>query len=101
MSFDSLSNKTNTIDRSVPMQLKLTDMELVVTDASFPLKNNAIVKGKLHEQINQNITISLIGENPDYYFPEKNFHTDKEGAFACPIFLKRPLHLRIRLEIKL
>jgi hypothetical protein len=100
MATDSLPGKPNPVDRRVPAQIKIKDMKLVLTDASFPIMHNAIVQGKLKDQGNQNISISMIGENSDYYFPEKNFHTNQDGSFACPIFLKRPLHLKIKIGDK-
>lgn len=81
----------------VPLLIKLPNMQLTLTDASFHITNNAIIFGQLKDQINQEIKISLNGENPDYNFPEKLFHTNSDGSFNCPIFLKRPLHLRIRV----
>jgi two-component sensor histidine kinase len=81
----------------VPMMVKLPDMQMFLTDASFPLTNNAIIKGRLKDQADQEITIRMIGDNSDYYFPEKQFLTQRDGSFNCPIFLKRPLHLRVQV----
>lgn len=100
MFMDSIPKNAKDPDRRVPMQIKLPDMNLVLTDASFPLTKNTIVQGRLKDHVNQSITISLIGENSDSYFPENNFRTKNDGSFACPIFLKRPLHLSIRIGNK-
>ncbi|HET6559399.1 MAG TPA: histidine kinase [Prolixibacteraceae bacterium] len=100
MSLDSLPSKSNTSNRKIPMQIERNDMKLVLTDASFSLPNNAMVQGRLKDQVNQNITISLFGENSDFYFPDKNFRTKNDGTFSCPIFLKRPLHLRVQVGNK-
>ena len=100
MQLDSLSSHSNTSDRKVPTQFKIGDLKLVLTDASFPLTNNAVVQGKLKDQINQDITISMIGENSEFHFPAKSFNAKSDGSFACPFFLKRPLHLKIQVGNK-
>jgi len=100
MFVDSLPNHAITTDRRVPMKIKLPDMKLILTDASFPLIHNAIIQGKLIDQINQKIIISMKGENSEYYFPEIQFKTQSDGSFNCPVFLKRPLRLRIMVGNK-
>ena len=84
----------------IPLILDNSGMVFHLTNASFPLSNNAIIQGKIIDQINQNILITLIGEYADYYFPEKQFRTNGDGSFNCPIFLKRPFHLRIQVGNK-
>jgi len=100
MLLDSLPKNAISPDRRVPWQIKYKNMKLFLSGASFPLTNNVIVQGRLKDQINQDIKISMIGENSDYYFPENKFRTKSDGSFACPIFLKRPLHLRIQVGNK-
>lgn len=95
---DTLPNKRSRDPESkIPLLIKLPDMQLLLTDASFPVSNNAVILGKVKDQINQDVRISLIGENSEYYFPEKQFRIKNDGSFNCPIFLKRPLHLRIQV----
>jgi hypothetical protein len=84
----------------VPLMIDQPKMIFHLTNASFPLENNAIIQGKLTNQLNEDIKISLIGEYADYYFPAKQFSTNSEGSFNCPFFLKRPLHLRIQVGNK-
>ena len=100
MFVDSLPNHAITPDRGIPMQIKFTDLNLVLTDASFSLTNNAIIQGKLKDQMNQEILISMKGENSEYYFPEIQFKTNSDGSFNCPFFINRPLHLRIMVGNK-
>jgi hypothetical protein len=100
MFLDSLSKQSITSDRKVPLHIKIGDLKLVLTDASFPLTNNAVVQGRLKDLNNQDITISMIGENSDFHFPAKSFRAKSDGSFACPFFLKRPLHLKIQVGNK-
>ena len=98
MQKDSLPKHTQLYaENGIPTLMLDSDSKLSVTDASFPLPNNAIIQGKLNDQNNHAIKISLKGENSDYYFPEKQFRTNSDGSFNCPIFLKRPLHLRVQV----
>ena len=95
---DTLPNKILRDQKSkLPLLIKLTDMQLSLTDASFSLPNNTVILGKLKDQISKEIKISLKGENSDYYFQEKQFRTNTDGSFDCHIFLKRPLHLRVQV----
>jgi len=84
----------------VPVMINQPQWVINLTDASFPLPNNAITQGRLTDQINQDIKISMIGENADFYFSEKQFRTNNDGSFNCPIFLIRPFHLRIQIGDK-
>jgi two-component sensor histidine kinase len=86
-----------TTESRVPLIIDKPELQMRITDASFPLITNAIILGHIKEQINQEVKISMIGENSDYFFPEKHFKTQSNGSFNCPIFLKRPLHLRIQI----
>ncbi len=86
-----------TTESRIPFKINKPDVQICLTNASFPLITNAIILGRVKEQVNQVVIISMIGDNPDYYFPEKRFRTQSDGAFNCPIFLKRPLHLRIQI----
>lgn len=88
-----VSNQAN----KVPLIINQLEQQLRVTNASFPLPANAIIKGKLKDQLNQAITINLNGENAASYFPEQQFKTKEDGSFECPIFLKSPLHLKIKI----
>jgi hypothetical protein len=45
----------------VPLIIDQPEMVFYLTNASFPLSNNAIIQGKVTDQINQNILITLIG----------------------------------------
>ena len=87
-------------ETGVPLLVTLPDKQLVLTNASFPLSNNTIIQGKLKDQANQKITISMIGGSADYYFPGKQFQTNSDGSFSCPVFLKRSLHLRVQVGNK-
>jgi hypothetical protein len=94
----SASNKILfTTESRIPLIINQPDIQICLTDASFPLITNAIILGRVKEQGNQEVKITMIGENSDYNFPEKRFRTQSDGAFNCPIFLKRPLHLRIQI----
>ncbi len=84
-------------DYRVPLLIKAPDSQMTLTDTSFPVSKNAMIQGKVKDQSNKEIVISMIGKNSGYYFPEKKFHTKNDGSFTCPIFLKRPLHLRIQV----
>jgi hypothetical protein len=66
---------------------------ICLTRASFPIPANTIIKGKLKDQVNKEITISLEDDGEELYFTNKKFSTDNKGTFFCPIFLKSPLHL--------
>ena len=95
---DTLPNKISRDPESkIPLLIKLPDMQLFLTNTSFPLITNAIILGLVKEQSNQKVRIRMIGENSEYYFPEKEFMTLSDGSFNCPIFLRRPLHLRIQI----
>jgi len=95
---DTLPNKISRDPESkIPLLIKLPDMQLFLTNTSFPLITNAIILGRVKEQSNQKVRIRMIGENSEYYFPEKEFMTLSDGSFNCPIFLRRPLHLRIQI----
>jgi hypothetical protein len=87
-------------ENGVPLLIKLPDMQLFLTDATFPVPNNTIIQGKLKDQINQEIKINMLGSNSDLYFTEKQFRTNNDGSFTCPIFLNRPLHLKIQVGTK-
>ena len=101
MTPDTLPRKISYDPESkIPLLIKQTDTQLVLTNASFPLPNNTVIFGTVRDQINQDVTISLIGENSDDYFPAKQFQTSSDGSFNCPIFMKRPLHLRIQIGNK-
>ena len=56
-----------------------------------------MIKGRINGKINQKVYISMLGENKEYYFPDAQFKTDSTGLFSCPIFLKRPLYLRVQI----
>jgi hypothetical protein len=94
MTPDTLPNKISRDSESkIPLLIKRPDMQLLLTDASFQLPNNSIIRGKLKDQTDQEVRINMIGENSEYYFPDKHFRTQTDGSFNCPIFLKRPLYL--------
>lgn len=84
-------------DCKVPLLIKAPDLQMTLTDTSFPISKNAMIQGKVKDQSNKEIVINMIGKNSDFYFPEKKFRAKNDGSFTCPIFLKRPLHLRIRV----
>ncbi len=98
---DSLSRTISRDSESkIPFLIKRPDMQLFLTDASFQLPNNSIIRGKLKDQTDQEVRINMIGENSEYYFPVKHFRTQTDGSFCCPIFLKRPLYLCVTVGKK-
>jgi len=90
---------TTTVNK-IPLVINQSNIQLRLSNASFPLPANAIIKGKLKDQTSQDIFISLIGEKADYFFPDKQFRMNNDGSFKCPIFLKRPSHLMINIDNK-
>jgi two-component sensor histidine kinase len=88
------------LPNQVPLMIDQPKMIFQLTNASFPLADNAIVQGRLTDQLNQDIKISMIGRFADYYFPAKQFSTNSDGSFNCPFFINRPLHLRIQIGNK-
>lgn len=88
------------LPNQVPLMIDQPKMRFHLTNASFPLPNNAIINGKIRDQLNQTVRISLIGEYADYYFSEKQFRTNSDGSFNCTFFMNRPLHLRIQIGNK-
>lgn len=84
----------------IPILIEQQNLKITLADASFILPHNSLIHGKLNDQINQEITISLNGENPEYNFPEKRFKTGSDGSFECPIFIKRPVHLKVKVGNK-
>jgi|GEM_PF-701793 len=98
---DSIGIKVPYIkENGVPLSIKMSEFQLILTNASFPLTNNTIIQGKVSDQKNKEIKISMLGDNPEYYFPQKNFKSNIDGSFTCPIFLKRPLRLNIQVGNK-
>lgn len=87
-------------ENRVPLLIKFPGSQLILTNASFPITHNSIIQGRIKDQINKEIKITMFGENPEYYFPEKQFLTNKDGSFICSIFLKSPLHLKIQIGDK-
>lgn len=98
---DSIPNKIFTHQKTgLPLLIKSQLMKFVLTNASFPITSNSILQGVIKDQNNKDVVISMIGENTAYYFPEKKFKSNSNGAFSCPVFLKRPLHLRVQIGSK-
>jgi len=98
---DSVAIKVPYLKESgVPLFIKLKNENYILTAASFPLPSNSIIQGKLSDQINQDIYISIAGPNTDGYFPEKRFKTNGDGSFQCPLFFNRPLQLGIKIGNK-
>ena len=81
----------------VPIFIKFPNLEFYLTNASFPLTDNAIIHGKIKDKINQDIIVSMIGVNREYYFPDKHFRTSNDGSFNCPIFIMQPTLLSFRI----
>ena len=95
---DSLSGKNTKVTQNrVPYLIKQADLKLLLTNASFPLPNNTLVQGKVKDQINQEIRISLYDGNNENYFSMKRYKSNKDGSFVCPLFLTRPQHLKIKI----
>ena len=91
---DSISSKTRYLKKErIPVDGDLIQL----VDASFPLPANTVVKGKLTDQINQDITISLDGDNDETYFNKKNFKTNSDGTFNCPIFINKPFYITMNI----
>jgi len=98
---DSIPNKIRPItENGIPYLGKGPNSKLLLTDASFTLPNNTIIHGKAKDQINQEIKIYMLGSYSESYFSEKQFRTSNDGSFTCPIFMKRPFHLRIDIGDK-
>ncbi|MCU4162575.1 sensor histidine kinase [Carboxylicivirga caseinilyticus] len=64
-------------------------------DASFPLPGNTVIKGKLNDQINKEITIGVEGDRDEIYFQKKHFITQRDGSFECRLFIDRPYYLKL------
>jgi hypothetical protein len=84
----------------IPMLINLPDIQFVLTKASFPLESNTIIHGITKDQINLPIKIYMLGAYSESYFTGKQFRTDNNGSFICPIFLNRPYHLKITVGNK-
>lgn len=98
---DSIPNKIFTHQETgVPLLIKTQLMKFALTNASFPINGNSIIQGNIKDQFKKDVIISMIGENSAWYFPEKKFKSGDDGSFSCPIFLKRPLHLRVQVGDK-
>ena len=96
---DSLSTNIPYLKESgIPLLFKIPGTQFVITKASFPLPGNTIIQGTAKDQINKEINIYSMGSYSDYTY--KQFRTDKDGSFSCPIFLNRPLYLRIDIGNK-
>ncbi len=78
----------------------VADQMCHLENASFPIPANTLIKGKLTGQANQEITISLDGDNTESYFKKTTFKTNEDGSFNCPIFLNRPFYLNIEIGNK-
>lgn len=88
------------LENKIPVFIKTTDSRIVLTDASFSILPNTFIFGRLEDQINKKISINVIGDNSRLNFPTKQFQTDENGSFNCPISLARPLHLSIQIGNK-
>jgi hypothetical protein len=96
---DSLSINVPYMKKSgVPLLFKIPGTQFVLTKASFPLPGNTIIQGTAKDQINKEVNIYMLGSYSDYTY--KQFRTNKDGSFTCPIFLNRPLYLRIDIGNK-
>lgn len=96
---DSLSINIPYLKESgIPLLFKISGTQFVLTNASFPLPGNTIIQGTAKDQINKEINIYMLGSYSDYTYNQ--FRTGKDGSFSCPIFLNRPLYLRIDIGNK-
>ena len=84
----------------IPLLIKLPDIQFVLTNSSFPLENNTFILGKLEDHPNKEVRINMLGNSSCFRFSPKQFRTDHDGSFTCPIFLERPLHLNIHIGNK-
>jgi hypothetical protein len=97
-----------TVNDSIHLEYKFLKKEgipvendfMKLVDASFPIPANTLIKGKLPEAGNADITIGLIGYNNDAYFTNKHFKTQSDGSFNCPIYISSPFELNIQIGSK-
>lgn len=71
-----------------------------LVDASFPIPASTLIEGRLPAYANKKIAISLDGDSEEKYFTKKYFQTDDKGAFACPLFINQPYHLKFEVGNK-
>ncbi|MGQ8337402.1 sensor histidine kinase [Sunxiuqinia sp. A32] len=81
-------------------RILVADQMCHLENASFRIPANTLIKGELTDQANQEITISLDGDDKEFYFKKATFKTDEDGSFICPIFLNRSFYLNIEIGNK-
>jgi hypothetical protein len=86
------------VNSRIPYLIKQPGSKLYLTNASFPLPDNAIIQGKVPDQNNRGIRIRPYNGSQMDFTMMKNIKTDKDGTFTCPLFLTRPQHVQIEID---